>query len=36
MGTIPWRGFIGTIKRDWRFIASCALIAAAVIYFIWK
>jgi hypothetical protein len=34
--TIPWRGVISTIKRDWRFTASCAVVAAAIIYYLWR
>jgi hypothetical protein len=29
-----WRGFVNTIKRDWRFIASCVLVAA--VYYLWR
>ena len=33
---IPPKGFLNTIKRDWRFIASCAVVGAAIIYYFWK
>jgi len=36
MSSIPWRGFVGTLKRDWRFVVSCAVVAAAILYYLWK
>jgi hypothetical protein len=36
MSSIPWTGMIRTLKRDWRFVASCAVVAAAIIYYFWK
>jgi hypothetical protein len=36
MSTIPWRGMAATLERDWRFVASCAVVAAAIIYYLGK
>jgi hypothetical protein len=36
MSTIPWKGLLKTLKQERRFTASCAVVAAAVIYYFWK
>jgi hypothetical protein len=33
---LPWKGFLNTVKRDWRFVASCLVVASAIIYYFWK